>query len=227
MLSQYEWFWHSHSQDVPLDQALQRAANHHFELDDELPVRVTFLRDEENGQQVVSLLFHHIVLDEWSVNILMDELALAMASRSAGSAPEWQQTPAPFHAFAIQQQQAGVNDRHLQFWLERLHHAPSGEPIFASKAQQADAASHSGNWVEFKLERAVSIGLYRLAKQQGASLFNVVYSGIAAALHLLGGRKIWSLAPRPLGVTTRNFSIPSVTSPPSSPIGSVLPTASR
>lgn len=189
MLSQYEWFWHSQSQDMPLEQALQRAASHHFELDDELPVRITFLRDEENGQQVVSLLFHHIVLDEWSVNILMDELAQAMASRSAGSAPEWQQTPPPFHAFAIQQQQAGVNDRHLRFWLERLHPAPSSASIFASEVQQADAASHSGNWVEFKLEQAVSTGLYRLAKQQGASLFNVVYSGIAAALHLLGGAK--------------------------------------
>ncbi|CAI1573518.1 condensation domain-containing protein [Serratia fonticola] len=189
MLSQYEWFWHSQSQDMPLDQALQRAASHHFELDDELPVRITFLRDEQNGQQVVSLLFHHIVLDEWSVNILMDELAQAMASRSAGSAPEWQQTPPPFHAFAIQQQQAGVNDRHLRFWLERLHPAPSSASIFASEVQQADAASHSGNWVEFKLEQAVSTGLYRLAKQQGASLFNVVYSGIAAALHLLRGAK--------------------------------------
>ncbi|CAI1858816.1 condensation domain-containing protein [Serratia fonticola] len=189
MLSQYEWFWHSQSQDMPLDQALQRAASHHFELDDELPVRITFLRDEENGQQVVSLLFHHIVLDEWSVNILMDELAQAMANRSAGSAPEWPQTPPPFHAFAIQQQQAGVNDRHLRFWLERLHPAPSSASIFASEVQQADAASHSGNWVEFKLEQAVSTGLYRLAKQQGASLFNVVYSGIAAALNLLGGAK--------------------------------------
>ncbi|MFV9215802.1 condensation domain-containing protein, partial [Serratia fonticola] len=73
--------------------------------------------------------------------------------------------------------------------LERLHHAPSSASIFASEAQQADAASHSGNWVEFKLEHAVTTGLYRLAKQQGASLFNVVYSGIAAALHLLGGAK--------------------------------------
>lgn len=186
MLSQYEWFCHSQPQDIPLSAALQRAAGHHFALDDELPVRITFLRDEENHQQVVSLLFHHIVLDEWSVNILMDELAQAMASRSAGLAPEWQQTPVPFHAFALQQQQAGFNDRHLAFWLERLHNAPPAAPIFAT-TEQTIPADLSGNWVEFKLERAISDGLYRLAKQQGASLFNVVYSGIAAALHLLGG----------------------------------------
>lgn len=188
MLSQYEWFWHSHPLDVPLSAALQRAAGHHFALDDELPVRITFFRDKENHQQVVSLLFHHIVLDEWSVNILMDELAQAMASRSAGLAPEWQQTPIPFHAFAIQQQQAGFNDRHLGFWLERLHNAPPAAPIF-STTEQTSTSDFSGNWLEFKLEHMISDGLYRLAKQQGASLFNVVYSGIAAALHLLGGAK--------------------------------------
>ncbi|HGM5491394.1 TPA: condensation domain-containing protein [Serratia fonticola] len=188
MLSQYEWFWHSQPQDIPLRDALQRAAGHHFVLDDELPVRITFFKDEESHQQVVSLLFHHIVLDEWSVNILMDELAQAMASRSAGLAPQWQQTPVPFHAFAIQQQQAGFNDRHLAFWLERLHNAPPAAPIF-STTEQTTLSDLSGNWVEFKLERAISDGLYRLAKQQGASLFNVVYSGIVAALHLLGGAK--------------------------------------
>lgn len=188
MLSQYEWFWHSQPQGIPLRDALQRAAEHHFALDDELPVRITFLRDEENHQQVVSLLFHHIVLDEWSVNILMDELAQAMASRSAGLAPQWQQIPVPFHAFAIQQQQAGFNDRHLAFWLERLRNAPPAAPIF-STTEQTTLSDLSGNWVEFKLEHAISDGLYRLAKQQGASLFNVVYSGIAAALHLLGGAK--------------------------------------
>ncbi len=40
--------------------------------------------------------------------------------------------------------------------------------------------------MECKVEGEVAKGLYHLAKQQGASLFNVVYSGIAAALHLLG-----------------------------------------
>ncbi len=188
MLSQYEW--HIQPQrGIPLNEALQRAAGHHFELDVELPVRITFLKDEDNGQQVVSLLFHHIVLDEWSVNILMDELALAVASRSAGVAPQWRHTPAPFHAFAIQQQQAGFNEQHLQFWLERLRNAPPAAPVFATKTEKTDASDPSGGWVEFKLERTISDGLYRLAKQQGASLFNVVYSGIVAALHLLGGAK--------------------------------------
>ena len=187
MLSQYEWFWPSDSQQhEPLDQALKRAADHHFELDNELPIRITFFRDEKNGQQVVSLLFHHIVLDEWSANLLMDELALAVKSRSAGRVPEWKSVPPPFHAFALQQHEEGLNDRHLRYWLDRLHGVSPAMPIFAAKEQVREASGSHGGWVECKVEREVAKGLYQLAKQQGASLFNVVYGGIAAALHLLG-----------------------------------------
>ncbi|POT58302.1 chromosome condensation protein [Citrobacter amalonaticus] len=190
MLSQYDWFWFSNEQGaVPLETALKRAAEYHFELDNELPIRITFLKDENNGQQVVSLLFHHIVLDEWSVNILMDELAQAVASRSAGLAPVWQQLPVPFHAFALQQNEEGLNDHHLHFWLERLRGVTPARSIFASKQETRETSDTRGGWVEFKVERAVSKGLYQLAKRQGASLFNVVYGGIAAALHLLGGMK--------------------------------------
>lgn len=187
-LAQYEWFWFSdEKQTAPLHTALKQAADHHFALDSELPIRVTFLRDESNGQQVVSLLFHHIVLDEWSVNILMDELAQALASRSAGVAPVWAHSPAPFHAFARQQSETGMNEQHLGFWLEQLQGAKPAAPLFATPTKQQDASDVDGGWVEFKVERQISQGLYQLAKQQGASLFNVVYSGIAAALHLLGG----------------------------------------
>ena len=190
MLSLYEWFWFSDDQQAaPLDTALKRAADYHFELDNELPIRVTFLRDQNNGQQVVSLLFHHIVLDEWSVNTLKKELAQAMASRSAGTAPVWQHYPAPFHAFALQQSEAGLNERHLRFWLDRLRGVTPAPPVFAASTEQRAPSDAHGGWIEFRVERAVSQGLYQLAKQQGASLFNVVYSGIAAALHLLGGMR--------------------------------------
>ncbi|HAF1610568.1 TPA: chromosome condensation protein [Salmonella enterica] len=187
VLSQYEWFWPSDShQHEPLDQALKRAAGHHFELDNELPIRITFFRDEKNGQQVVSLLFHHIVLDEWSVNLLMDELSLAVKSRSAGRAPVWKSVPLPFHAFALQQHKEGLNERHLRYWLDRLHGVSPAIPIFAAKEQVRETSGSHGGWVECKFEREVAKGLYQLAKQQGASLFNVVYGGIAAVLHLLG-----------------------------------------
>ncbi|EED1845362.1 condensation domain-containing protein [Escherichia coli] len=187
LLSQYEWFWASDThQKEPLDQALKRAAGHHFELDNELPIRITFFRDEKNGQQVVSLLFHHIVLDEWSVNLLMDELSLALKSRSAGRVPVWKNIPLPFHVFALQQHEKGLNDRHLRYWLDHLHGVSPAMPIFAAREQVRKATGSHGNWVECKVEGEVAKGLYHLAKQQGASLFNVVYSGIAAALHLLG-----------------------------------------
>ncbi|TFH87226.1 chromosome condensation protein [Billgrantia azerbaijanica] len=182
----YEWFWYSHeSRGVPL----KAEASHRFDLARELPLRIRFLIDEETGEQIVSLLFHHIVLDEWSVNLMMEELEQAYRDRVAGNQPAWRQQPLPFHEFALRQHAAGVNQAHLDYWTERLRGAPPPKPLRADSATARGAgelASSAGGWVEFKLERDVAAGLYGLAKRNGASLFNVVYAAIAASIQHLG-----------------------------------------
>ncbi|PWC14545.1 condensation domain-containing protein [Brenneria corticis] len=189
-LPHYPWFGYSH-QSAARDwrAALAQEAGHRFNLAAELPLRVRFIRDDESGQQILSLLFHHIVLDEWSVNLLMDELAHAYPYRAANRSPVWHNRPAPFHKFAIEQHKAGLNQAHLDYWLESLRGVARGKPLFAvaDPAENGGASSSSaGGWVELKVEQAVADGLYRLAREQGASLFNVAYAGIAAALHALG-----------------------------------------
>ncbi|MCL2901792.1 condensation domain-containing protein [Brenneria tiliae] len=189
-LPHYPWFGYSH-QSAARDwrAALAQEAGHRFNLAAELPLRVRFIRDDESGRQILSLLFHHIVLDEWSVNLLMDELAHAYPHRAANHSPVWHNRPAPFHRFAIEQHKAGLNQAHLDYWVESLRGVERGKPLFAvaDPAENDDASSASaGGWVELKVEQAVADGLYRLAREQGASLFNVAYAGIAAALHALG-----------------------------------------
>ncbi|GGF50217.1 hypothetical protein GCM10007301_06930 [Azorhizobium oxalatiphilum] len=196
-LARYKWFWTSQESE-----GVERhsEAVHHFDLAAELPLRLRFLSEPETGRQVLSFLFHHVVLDEWSVNLMMDELAFAYGQRAAGVAPVWEMEPAPFHAFAIGQHTAGFNDAHLAFWTDALRGAPKGRPVFAGSTPAAGAApegeapdgeeghgSAAGGWVEFRLEPQVADGLYALAREKGASLFNVVYAAIASSVHVLGG----------------------------------------
>jgi hypothetical protein len=186
-LPRYKWFWTSRD-----SAGVERRdeASHVFALAEELPFRLRFLTDPGTGRQVLSFLFHHIALDEWSVNLMMDELVTSYRARAAGAAPRWSGTPAPFHAFARTQHAAGVDPAHVAYWTDRLRGAPAARPILtrsegAAPAPGADSAA--GGWVEFKLDRRTSEGLYALAKQTGASLFNVVYAGIVGALARLGG----------------------------------------
>lgn len=185
-LSQYKWFWTS-AESAGVDR--RDEAVHHFDLAKELPFRLRFLIDPATGRQVLSFLFHHVVLDEWSVNLMMDEIAYCYRVRAAGGMPVWSDAPAPFHEFARLQDAAGVDQAHLGYWTQMLRGAPQPQPILRrqDRAEPAGAdASAAGGWVEFKLDREATEGLYALAKQSSASLFNVVYAGIAASLRQLG-----------------------------------------
>ncbi|MCH6193831.1 condensation domain-containing protein [Serratia sp. X10] len=191
-LSDYQWF--RFSQETPAGNAaalLADAGQHRFDLAAELPLRVTLLRDAGNGQQLLSLLFHHVVLDEWSLNLMMDELGVAYRHRVVGQAPQWSGQPPQFHTFARQQRASGVQQQHLDYWLDALRGAPVGQPIFRQEPSTHPAvpapADVNGGWLEFEVDPAVAEGLYQLARRNNASLFNVVYAGITSALRLLGG----------------------------------------
>lgn len=185
-LSQYKWFWTS-AESAAVDR--RDEAVHHFDLAKELPFRLRFLIDPATGRQVLSFLFHHVVLDEWSVNLMMDEIAYCYRVRAAGGMPVWSDAPAPFHEFARLQDAAGVDQAHLGYWTDMLRGAPQPQPILLRQdraASTSEEASAAGGWVEFKLDREATEGLYALARQNSASLFNVVYAGIAASLRQLG-----------------------------------------
>ncbi|CAI0882176.1 condensation domain-containing protein [Serratia entomophila] len=191
-LPDYSWFHFSH--EIPAGDAsalLAQAGQHRFNLAAELPLRVTLLRDAANGQQLLSLLFHHVVLDEWSLNLMMDELGIAYRHRVAGQAPQWAGSPPQFYAFARRQRASGVQQRQLDYWLDNLRDAPVGQPFFHQEPANHPAvpapADVNGGWLEFEVDTAVAEGLYQLSRRNNASLFNVVYAGITAALRLLGG----------------------------------------
>ncbi|TFZ52539.1 condensation protein [Serratia proteamaculans] len=191
-LLDYGWFYFS--DETPVGNAselLARAGDHRFDLTAELPLRATFLRDAATGQQLLSLLFHHVVLDEWSLNLMMDELGVAYSQRVAGQAPQWKSDVPQFYTFARQQQVGGVVQQHLEYWLDNLRDAPVGQPLFQEQPSHHPAvpaeADVNGGWLEFDVDPAVADGLYAQARKNNASLFNVVYAGITSALRLLGG----------------------------------------
>ncbi|ELO1811347.1 peptide synthetase [Vibrio fluvialis] len=187
-LSQYRWFWRSEETgQVDRQTALNQEASHVFDLSRELPVRLRFVRDPNSGLQYLSFLFHHVVLDEWSVNVLMDDLREAYQARASGSTPQWRAQPLPFSEYAARQHERGFDESHLAYWLKQFDGVPLNAPLLPELQNQPDAEpSDAGGWVEFKLDTNVALGLNQLARQQGASLFNVVYAAISLALKKLG-----------------------------------------
>ncbi len=189
-LDNYQWYWTSDECEFSdLDEFLKHEALHPFDLQKELPLRVRFIRCQQTGLQFLSFLFHHIVQDEWSVNLMMDELNYAYKLRVQGKAPSWRYEALPMHEYARMQRSSGNHQKHLDYWLNNLKDVPWSTPIFPKDhalSAPADPNGPKGGWVIVEMEDEVRDGLYALAKAQRASLFNVVYAAIAAALNVVG-----------------------------------------
>jgi len=188
-LPKYKWFWGS-EESTAINRHTE--AGHVFDLSNELPIRLRFLINPVTKRQNLSLLFHHIVIDEWSVNLMMDELAHAYFAYAIGDKPVWDDLPAPFYQFAQLQNDRDIDRSHLDHWVNMLRDAPPNIPIFRSETQTlvgVDETSSAGGWIEINLEASVCDGLYQLAKQNNASLFNVSYAAIVAALYSISRKK--------------------------------------
>ncbi|MBT0778803.1 hypothetical protein KF941_05015 [Paracoccus sp. pheM1] len=178
-LGDYRGFWTSAEAG---DASRRIEAGHVFDLARELPLRLRFFR--EGDEQVLSMLFHHIVLDEWSLNLLMDQLGHAYRRRAAGLAPEWPDQPPGFHRFATAQRAAQADRAHLDHWLDHLRGAPRARPILGDAPGGRDP---QGGWTRIDLPAEIARGLSATARRNAASLFATAYAAIGVALGRLGG----------------------------------------
>ncbi|MDD0975287.1 condensation domain-containing protein [Pseudomonas fontis] len=186
-LAQYKWFWSSQASHGA---SLASEASHQFDLSRELPLRVRFLYDAQRQRQTLSLLVHHMAIDEWSLNVMMEELAHAYRMRAADQAPAWATPARSFHAYAVQAQATGINPQHLAYWTDMLRDASRGLTLPAAAHEPSVPAAESSTraqWFEIKPDQALTDNLYGFARQNNASLFGVVYTAIALALHKVGG----------------------------------------
>ena len=186
-LTQYKWFWSSqHSQGA----SLASEAAHRFDLSRELPMRVRFFDDPQRQGQTLSLLVHHMAIDEWSLNVMMQELAQAYAARAADRAPVWAQPAPSFHEYALHAQRVGINAQHLAYWTGLLRDATRGLRLPDAEDKREVLPAEPGTqarWFEIKPSQMLTDNLQGFARQSNASLFGVLYTAIALALHKVGG----------------------------------------
>ncbi|MEW9682585.1 condensation domain-containing protein [Pseudomonas sp. TE50-2] len=185
-LGRFKWFWNSAE---CAGASLASEAKHRFDLARELPLRLRILRDPHSGHQVLSFLVHHMAIDEWSLNVIMAELAEAYLARAQDRAPQWPAAARTFHEFALTQSAQGPNPRHLAYWTELLHDATRGLALPAcddATLLPADQATTRARWLELRPEPGMLEQLGASARQHQSSLFSVIYTAIALSLHKLG-----------------------------------------
>ena len=164
-------------------EALINEINTPFDLSHDYPTRVVIFDAEEH--RAVLLLFHHIAVDGWSVDILCRELALLCRADASELPP----LGVDYLDFTLWQQegwQQSSIDAQCQWWKQQLSGLqPLSLPLDYVRPHQFD--SHAKRR-QFTLSKALSKQLQRLARAEQTTLYVVMLSAFALLLGRYSGQ---------------------------------------
>ena len=118
-------------------------------------------------RHLLLLAFHHIIIDEWSVRLLLDELG-ALYAAELGAGPRPPELPHP----ARPARPAEVPAESLAYWSARLAGARPRSPVADRPA--GGPGPRAGGRAECRLPDAFAAVTARLGREQGASPFTVL-----------------------------------------------------
>jgi surfactin family lipopeptide synthetase A len=158
---------------------IQKAITTPFNLQEAPLIRVTLLKNKNKEEYILIINVHHIVLDEWSVNILADNLALFYDHFSGKNRITDERLFMPstiqYKEFAHWHNQQivkseGDKNEHKNYWLE-LFREPAPYLNLPSDFQRPKTQTFEGKTESFKLTRSLSEGLRRLGNENNTTLF--------------------------------------------------------
>ena len=141
-------------------------------------------------QQLVLLTIHHIIADEWSMEVLQRELRQLYRSFSQGKSSALAELPIRYRDFVHWQRghlQGEVLAKQLGFWKEALAGAPTILELPTDKPRPA-VQSFAGATEAFELSLELLERLKQLSRQQGATLFMTLAAGFMALLYRYTGQ---------------------------------------
>ncbi|TDC79579.1 amino acid adenylation domain-containing protein [Streptomyces hainanensis] len=144
-------------------------------------------------EYVLSLVFHHLAVDGWSMDALWGDLAAAYRARSAGRAPTWTPLPVTYADFAAwysgllgtPEKPTEFARRQLDYWWRALRDLPA-EIALPLDHPRESASALTTDWLTVRWGPGTVAGLRALARESDASLLMVLQAAVATLLTRLG-----------------------------------------
>ncbi|HVR97613.1 MAG TPA: amino acid adenylation domain-containing protein, partial [Thermoanaerobaculia bacterium] len=148
------------------------------------PLLRTVLLEAGPEEAILVLNQHHIVSDGWSSSLLVEEIGALYAAFAAGQASPLPELPVQYADFAIWQRgwlSGEVLAAEIEHWRRRLEGAPPVMELPADRPRPAEWSGRGGV-TGIVLPAALSAGLQKLARREGATLFMVLVAAWQALL---------------------------------------------
>lgn len=160
-----------------------------FDLEQGPLLRTMLLRmsDQDHG---FFLVFHHLVMDGWSMDIFMDELLVLYQAFAANKPPSLAELPLQYADFAAWQRQGTAGsapEDQLAYWKKQL----SGDlPVLEIPTDhpRPPRMSYRGGDAGFDLTNDVVERLNELSRCEGATLFMTLMAALLSLLHRYTGQ---------------------------------------
>ncbi|MBY3425522.1 methyltransferase domain-containing protein, partial [Rhizobium laguerreae] len=178
--------------EASLPARLAAAADHHFDLSSELPLRAWLFR-QDAGPHILLLLLHHIAGDGWSFAPFCRDLSIAYAARCRGVSPNWAPLPVQYVDYTLWQRDVLGDEsdpdspfaRQLDYWQGTLAGLPEQLDLPVDRPRP-DVASHRGGYLSLSASAELHGRLLELARSEHSSLFMILQAALAALLTRLG-----------------------------------------
>ncbi|MBO1055966.1 MAG: amino acid adenylation domain-containing protein [Dolichospermum sp. JUN01] len=171
------------AQELAITQAIQP-----FDLASGSLLRATLVVLSET-EHILLICMHHIVSDEWSMGVFIQELATFYNAYAQGQ-PNAAPLPIQYADFAIWQRQWLVGEvlqSQLSYWKQQLKDAPALLSLPTDRPRPA-VQKFVGAYQEFALSLELTQGLMQLSQQQGVTLFMTLLAGFDTLLYRYTGQ---------------------------------------
>jgi amino acid adenylation domain-containing protein len=170
-----------------LDEWLRREANRPFDLAAGPVLRLTLLKRAPD-QHVLVLAVHHIAIDFWSIDVMLDELQLLYAAEhGADPLPPCTQRYVDHADRQIKMLEGDEGDRLWRYWQQQL----AGDlPVLRLPIDRPRGAvqTYRGAVHHFTLDRALTARLKEVGRSAGATPYMTLFAAYATLLHRYSGQ---------------------------------------
>ncbi|NLH05978.1 MAG: AMP-binding protein [Chloroflexi bacterium] len=177
------------AREVEARRLAEREAQRPFDLAHGPLLRARLVRLDEDDH-VVLLTIHHIIGDDWSTQVLVQEMALlydAFAHNRPSPLPE---LPIQYADYAHWQRnwlQGEALEAQLDYWRKQLEGAPPLLELPTVRPRPA-VPTYRGDYVTFQLSPELTDGIRTLAQREGATLFMTLLAAFKTLLYRYSGQ---------------------------------------
>jgi amino acid adenylation domain-containing protein len=179
----------ANEQEIVVQKLAQQQALQPFDLATQPLIRATLLALNE-AEHILLVCMHHIVSDDWSMGVFVQELTALYNAYAQGQPATLPTLPIQYADFALWQRQwlqGDVLQSQLDYWQEHLKEAPALLALPTDRPRGA-VQTFAGAHQKFELSPLLTERLTQLSQQQGATLFMTLLTAYDTLLYRYTGQ---------------------------------------